>query len=56
MLNQEVGGSDLARLTNLASGNRATVVLCHVKLELLDIGALGRLPARVLVRRVEVVG
>lgn len=56
VLNQQVGGTDLPWLAGATLEDAAAMVLCHVELELLDVGALGRLPARILLGRVEVVG
>jgi hypothetical protein len=55
VLDEQVGGADLARLGAL-SDQAAAVVLGHVELQLLRVGAGGGFPARVLLGRVEVVG
>ena len=55
VLDQEVRRPDLARLGALGGGG-ARVVLGHVVFELLRVGSRRRLPARVLLGRVEVVG
>lgn len=58
MLDEQVGGADLAlgdARDGAVAGARA-VVGSHVVLELLAVGAGGRLPAGDLVDRVEVVG
>lgn len=59
MLHQQVSRANLAALgaaaAAAAAANVGAVELGHVDLELLGIGALGRLPARLLLFRVEVV-
>lgn len=58
MLDQQVGGTDLALVRSTAGATRGggAVVLGHVDLELLGVGAGGRLPAAALLDGVEVVG
>lgn len=53
-----MGGADLALVRGApdSTGGGRAVVLGHVDLELLGVGAGGRLPAAVLLGRVEVVG
>lgn len=55
VLDEQVGGANLARLSALCY-QAPTMVLCHVHLELLRVGPRWGLPARVLLRGVEVVG
>lgn len=62
MLDQQVAGADLAAAGVAVQAARVrgqlalAVVLGHVRLELLGVGARGRLPARLLLCLVEVVG
>lgn len=58
MFHQQVSGADLALAAAAASAGgarRGAVVLCHVDLELVGVGAWRGLPAAVAVGRVEVV-
>lgn len=59
MLNEQVGSANLALCRGppcAATKGAGAVVLGHVKLELLGVGALWRLPAGLLLLGVEVVG
>lgn len=51
-----MGRADFPWLTTTDGGDATAVVLGHVNLELLNIGARRGLPARVLLCRIEVVG
>lgn len=57
VLDEQMGGADLAAAaeTRVRGQHARAVVLPHVRLELLRVGARRRLPARVLGGRVEVV-
>ena len=60
MLNQQVACTDLAisalAIHRLGFDLRSAVVLSHVALELLGIGSLRRLPSRLFLGFVEIVG
>ena len=56
MLDQQVGSTDFTRCGLRDLAQATAVVFGHVVLELVDIGALGRLPSRRLLGGVEVVG
>lgn len=58
MLDEQVGGADLAlgAAADATGAGAGAVVLGHVDLELLGVGALGGLPAGLLLLGVEVVG